>query len=231
MAYPQSGARKGALSSQRGGFALGLIVGLLIGVALSLAVALYVTKVPVPFIDKVPQRTAEQDAEEARKNEKWNPNAPLAGKSGNSPAASAVPGAVPGTTPGTVLAPPTAPATPPAVVAPAASTGSATPAPVAPPIAAIGASRPAPSARTAADPLGYVVQIASYSRAAEAEQQRTRLILAGLTDVKVVEFEQAGGKMYRVRLGPFKVREDADRAKDQAASAGFSDASVWRAGQ
>jgi cell division protein FtsN len=224
MAHPHSGARNGALSSQRGGFALGLIVGLLIGVGLSLAVALYVTKVPVPFIDKVPQRTAEQDAAEARKNENWNPNALLSGKSGGAPA---TPGAPAGpTTPVT----PAAPAAP-AVVAPPASAGAATPAPVAPPVAVIGASRPAASARSAIETLGYVVQIASYSRAAEAEQQRTRLILAGLPDVKVVEFDQGGAKMYRVRLGPFKVREDADRAKDQAASAGFSDASVWRAGQ
>ena len=50
--------------SQRGGFALGLIVGLLLGLALALGVALYVTKVPVPFLNKVPQRTAEQDAAE-----------------------------------------------------------------------------------------------------------------------------------------------------------------------
>ncbi|MDP4301804.1 SPOR domain-containing protein [Leptothrix discophora] len=229
MSSPQQGARKGAPSQQRGGFALGLIVGLLIGVGLSLAVALYVTKVPVPFVDKVPQRTAEQDAAEARKNENWNPNAALSGK----PATGANGNGAPAQAPAPAPAQPQVIAPPP-VVAPASSSGAATPAPVAPPVAVIGTPRPAagttaPSAGKGADPLEYVVQIASYSRAAEAEQQRTKLILAGLTDVKVVEFEQGGGKMYRVRLGPFKVREDADRAKDQAASAGFSDASVWRA--
>ncbi|MEY2655386.1 MAG: hypothetical protein RLZZ524_2414, partial [Pseudomonadota bacterium] len=135
----------------------------------------------------------------------------------------------PAPTPVPATPPAAQPAPTPAPAAAPASAVSATPAPVAPPIAAIGASRPAASARATAETLGYVVQIASYSRAAEAEQQRTRLILAGLPDVKVVEFDQGGGKMYRVRLGPFKVREDADRAKDQAASAGFSDASVWRA--
>ena len=56
------------MNSQRGGFFLGMIVGLLIGLALALGVALYITKVPLPFIDKVPQRTAEQDAEEAEHN-------------------------------------------------------------------------------------------------------------------------------------------------------------------
>ena len=54
--------------AQRGSFAVGLIVGLLIGLALALGVALYVTKVPVPFVNKVPQRTPGQDAAEAEKN-------------------------------------------------------------------------------------------------------------------------------------------------------------------
>ena len=68
------------MKSQRGGFFLGMIVGLLIGLALALGVALYITKVPLPFIDKVPQRTAEQDAAEAEKNKNWDPNSPLYGK-------------------------------------------------------------------------------------------------------------------------------------------------------
>jgi cell division protein FtsN len=59
---------KRTLLAQRGGFLVGLVVGLLIGLAAALAVALYVTKVPVPFINKVPQRTADQDAAEAERN-------------------------------------------------------------------------------------------------------------------------------------------------------------------
>ncbi|HWI12434.1 MAG TPA: hypothetical protein VNU48_13965, partial [Burkholderiaceae bacterium] len=62
---------------QRGGFAVGLIIGLLIGLALALGVALYVTKVPIPFVNKVPQRTADQDAAEVEKNKNWDPNSPL----------------------------------------------------------------------------------------------------------------------------------------------------------
>jgi hypothetical protein len=54
----------GAGRRQRGGFVLGLVVGLLIGLALALGVALYITKAPVPFVNKVPQRTAEQDQAE-----------------------------------------------------------------------------------------------------------------------------------------------------------------------
>ena len=46
----------------RGGFVVGLVVGLVIGLGVALAVALYVTKAPIPFINKVPQRSAEQEA-------------------------------------------------------------------------------------------------------------------------------------------------------------------------
>ena len=53
-----------ANTRQRGGFVLGLVVGLLVGLALALAVALYITKAPVPFVNKVPQRTAEMDRAE-----------------------------------------------------------------------------------------------------------------------------------------------------------------------
>jgi len=68
------------MTTQRGGFFLGLIIGLLLGLGVALGVALYITKVPLPFIDKVPQRTAEQDAAEAEHNKNWDPNSPLYGK-------------------------------------------------------------------------------------------------------------------------------------------------------
>ena len=42
-----------------------VVIGIVLGLAAALAVAVYVTKVPVPFVNKVPQRTAEQDAAEA----------------------------------------------------------------------------------------------------------------------------------------------------------------------
>ena len=63
-------------AAQRGGFVMGLIVGLLVGLALALAVALYVTKAPVPFVNKVQQRTPEQDAAEVERNKNWDPNTP-----------------------------------------------------------------------------------------------------------------------------------------------------------
>ncbi|MBN8508142.1 MAG: hypothetical protein J0L57_05960, partial [Burkholderiales bacterium] len=77
---------------RRGGFAIGFVVGLLAGLVVALGVALYVSKVPVPFVNKVPQRTPEQDAAEAERNKGWDPNAGLTGKpAGRPPAPAASP--------------------------------------------------------------------------------------------------------------------------------------------
>ena len=71
---------QGMKQQQWGGTILGLVVGIVIGLGVALAVAVYVTKVPVPFLNKGPSRTIDQDAAEARKNQDWDPNAPLYGK-------------------------------------------------------------------------------------------------------------------------------------------------------
>ena len=82
------------MKAQRGGFVMGLVTGLLLALALALGVALYITKAPVPFIDKVPQRTAGQDSAEIERNRSWDPNALLSGKSARPAGASAaLPGA------------------------------------------------------------------------------------------------------------------------------------------
>lgn len=68
------------MKHQRGGTFLGLIFGLVLGLGIALGVAVYVTKVPVPFINKGQSRSSDQDAAEARKNKDWDPNALIQGK-------------------------------------------------------------------------------------------------------------------------------------------------------
>src|SRR5204862_4536957 len=75
-----SASKPASQKNQKGGFVLGLIVGLLVGLSISLGVALYIHKPPIPFMNKVPQRTAEQDAQETKRNRNRAPNAPLAGE-------------------------------------------------------------------------------------------------------------------------------------------------------
>lgn len=200
------------MNRQRGGFAMGLIVGLLIGLALALAVALYVTKVPVPFVNKVPQRTAEQDAAETEKNKNWDPNAPLAGKPGQR-ASGVVAASAPTATPA-----PAAPAAPP----PKASA----PASARDPAAILGERAPtAVKPTAAADPFSYFVQAGAFGRPEDAEQQRARLAIMGY-EAKVTEREQSGRTMYRVRIGPFPRKDDADAAKDKLAGVGVESALV-----
>lgn len=178
---------------QRGGFAVGLIVGLLAGLALALAVALYVTKAPIPFIDKVPQRTAAQDSAEAERNKNWDPNAGLTGRPGVT--APAAPGSA------------SAPAAPPPV-----APGFAAPAPGRDPAAILsGAPVPPPTPSTGAAPEAFIyfVQAGAFTRADDAEQQRARLLLLGL-EARISEREQAGRTVWRVRVGPFPAREAAD---------------------
>ena len=55
------------MKQQRGGTLVGFIIGVLVGLGAALAVAVYVTKVPIPFLNKGQSRTAEQDAAEAKK--------------------------------------------------------------------------------------------------------------------------------------------------------------------
>ncbi len=199
------------MTSQRGGFALGLIVGLLVGLALALGVALYVTKVPVPFVNKVPQRSAEQDAAETERNKNWDPNAMLA----NKPASKA---AAPSTTSQAASAPT------------AATTRPTPPAPAAAPKAPV-ASAPADSAAAAkstkpgVDAFTYFVQVGAYARPEDAEQQRARVGLMGLS-AKITEREQAGRTVYRVRLGPFDRKEAADAAQERLAGNGVEAALV-----
>lgn len=197
-------------SQQPGGFVMGLIVGLLLGLALALGVALYVNKVPAPFVNKVPHRTAEQDAAEAEKNKNWDPNAPLAGKT------------------------PMRPASAPATLPPTTVTGAAPPATKAATArdpAAILAERPAASApqvastKAMSDPFTYFVQAGAFGRAEDAEQQRARLALLGVA-AKVTEREQAGRTVYRVRLGPYEKKEDADAARAKLESGGVEAALV-----
>ncbi|MDH4061935.1 MAG: SPOR domain-containing protein [Aquincola sp.] len=215
------------MTSQRGGFAIGLIVGLLIGLALALGVALYVTKVPVPFINKVPQRTAEQDAAEAERNKNWDPNAPLAGKSPVKPGVPASGATATSPPAGIAVAPLSAPGGKSTAAAASVPSSKRDPAAIlagqAPTSAVTTAT--ARSTKPGADPFTYFVQVGAYARQEDAEQQRARVGLMGVT-AKVTEREQSGRTVYRVRVGPYERKEDADVLQEKLAGNGVEAALV-----
>ena len=202
------------MKSQRGGFFLGMIVGLLIGLALALGVALYITKVPLPFIDKVPQRTAEQDAAEAEHNKNWDPNKPLYGKNPATPHAvrSEAPEAAASAASGEEAVPADAKADQAASAPKVAASGARDPAAI--------LSGQAVSSAPAGAALTYQVQAGAYGNQIEAEQQRAKLAMLGL-ESRVVEREVNGRTMYRVRIGPFAQRDQADEVRAKLQSNGI----------
>lgn len=211
---------------QRGGFVLGLIVGVLLGLAVALGVALYIAKVPIPFINKVPLRTAEQDVEEAARNKNWDPNAPLAGKAG-AKVASGVVGAAPATAPAATPAPAPVIAAAPAVAsapAPASTKAVEKTAEKTLEKATDKAADKKVDAKTAAaapaDPFIYFVQAGAYVKTEDAEQQRARLAMLGFS-AKVLEREQSGRTVMRVRMGPLDNREEAEELQRKVEAAGI----------
>ncbi len=199
---------------QRGGTLLGVIIGALVGLGAALAVAVYVTKVPVPFLNKNQPRSAETDAAEAKKNKDWDPNVPLAGKNAvkPAPAASGSVGAavaIPSPAPSASAALATKPKTsgdPLGDLAKAKSEGKAEAKPDAKPDAT--------SSAAGAEPFNYFIQAGAFRTPEDAEQQRAKLSLMGF-QAKVTEREQAGRTVYRVRLGPFDKKDEAEKVKEK----------------
>lgn len=196
------------MNTQRGGTLLGIVIGALIGLGAALAVAVYITKVPVPFMNKSQARSPDSDAAEAKKNKDWNPNAPLAGK--NQPKPAATPAAP---EPNGVAVPD--PAAPKAAASAPAKTAAAKPTPAADPLGDLAKAKvEGLSSSPSADPFSYFIQAGAFRTPEDAEQQRAKLLLLGM-QAKVSEREQAGRTVYRVRLGPFDKKEDADKAKER----------------
>jgi cell division protein FtsN len=180
------------LARQRGGTLLGFIFGLIVGLSVALAVAIYVTKVPIPFLNKGVHRSPDQDAAEEKKNKDWDPNAPLYGKN--------------------PVKPPEKPSgdDAPAVIPPPSSTPPSTTGED--PLGDLARSR-----ASTADPFNYYVQAGAFRSADEAEAQRAKLALQGF-DARVSEREQSGRTVFRVRIGPMESREEAERIQQKLAA-------------
>ncbi len=194
------------MKQQRGGTILGLIIGVVIGLAVALVVALYVTKSPVPFLNQGQNRTPDQDAAEEKRNKDWDPNAPLYNKT----------------------KPPA-----PAASAPKAAAKPATPAPAVKPPPAKADSKPsadplgdlARAKAGAADPFAYFIQVGAFRTPEDAEAQRAKLSLTGV-EAKVTEREQSGRQIFRVRVGPYDKKDEAEKIKAQIEAAGHETALV-----
>jgi cell division protein FtsN len=80
-------------------------------------------------------------------------------------------------------------------------------------------------AKAGADPFVYFVQAGAYRSEPEAQAQKAKLALKGMASA-VSEREQDGRTVYRVRLGPFDSKDDAEGTKKKLDSAKIESALV-----
>ncbi|MEY4285517.1 MAG: hypothetical protein RL111_2192 [Pseudomonadota bacterium] len=201
--------------NQRGGTFLGLVIGLLVGLAVAFVVAIYVSKVPIPFVDKGVSRDPGEEAAEAKRNKDWDPNAPLYGRNaprpqkkgdeGSEADAQAAKLPAPASSPTPAPAPAAGPVLPPdGANVPPAPTNASDPDAANDPLGAFARSRV-----QASDPFNYFVQAGAFRTQADADALSAKLQQQGF-DTKVTEREQAGRMVYRVRVGPLSTKEEAE---------------------
>jgi cell division protein FtsN len=235
--------------AQQGGTFLGLVIGVLLGLCISLAVAVYVTKVPIPFVDRGVAGSAEADKAEMARNKNWNPNAavitvePPKNLAGVTLPEGVDPPPIPSDA---VSSDADIPA--PAVMADplgtlalakldgqssdaaetSANTGAnqsddaSDGAPITEPAAVVRAPAPTPAPAQSSESKGvtaYIIQAGAFTDVNDAEAQRAKLAIMGV-DVRVSVTEKDGVKYFRVRSGAFRDKASAQATAKRLTQAG-----------
>ncbi|CAB3664614.1 SPOR domain-containing protein [Achromobacter pestifer] len=219
-------------SGESGSTLYGALAGLLIGLIVAAVVAFYVTKAPVPFVDRASRQGDTGKLPDPRQAP--DPNAGLYGRDGaagappTGPTATApapLPGA--GTATGGTTKPDETPsklddlgaliATLPSTAKPQASAPAPAVASVNPAPTPISKATPSPSPKaataTASAATGtYYLQAGAFRGETDAESLKARIILLGLP-VAVQKAEVNGKAINRVRVGPFARLDDMNRAR------------------
>jgi cell division protein FtsN len=206
--------RKPQTHEQRGGTLTGFVVGILVGLGMALSVAVYVTRVPVPFVDRGVTRKPADDAAEAERNKGWNPNAGLVNKAPplpTPPVSEAVPAAGAEAKDGQEAVPIKSEAAQAAAGAAAKTDADPLGDLVKAKTGAAGAETP-PAAGV--DPFAYFVQAGAFKSPEDAQAQKARLAMLGM-EASITEREQAGRPVFRVRMGPFAQKAVADATREQ----------------
>lgn len=196
---------------QAGSTFIGFIAGLITGLAIAVLVALFITKAPIPFIDK--GGTAKPDAAPAAGAALPDPNKPFI-KEAAQPAPAQTPAGQPADgekkfsfydlAPGAGDKPADKPAVQPAK--PDAKPADAKP------------------AAAADDKTKYLLQAGAFKSQADAEAMKAKLALLGF-NAAVSSADKDGAPVYRVRIGPIDKLDEANRTRQTLAQSGV-DASV-----
>jgi cell division protein FtsN len=222
--------RKSSLGNRmHGGTLLGFMLGLVIGLGVAVVVAIFVTRAPVPFMNKT-NKAAERVMEGRASNEIPDPNKSMYGKQRQSN-----PGSAPGSAaPSSNDTPPGAPAPaipiPPPVASPDPAAGSSglggilskdsVPPPVVvaptPPSNSKDPISDAIKGNTASieDRTSYQLQAGAFRQQEDAEAMKGKLSLLGY-ESRILNAQVNGETLYRVRVGPYKQFEDMNKAKSR----------------
>lgn len=189
---------------QRGSVALGMMLGVVIGLAVAVAVAVFVTRAPLPFVNKV-VRSGDRIVEPRTPADAPDPNRPAASRqrASDAPAAPARSG-------------PEAPA----ASAPAPSATPDRAASVPPGVAPAGEAAESGAERTL-----YVLQAGAFRLADDADNMKAKLALIGL-EARVQPAEVNGQRVFRVRIGPYVNLDDLNRARARLEENGIESAVV-----
>lgn len=235
-------ARARKKSSSSGGTYTGILIGLILGLGAAVAVALFVTKVPMPFVDKASRGKPTVALPEGR--DLLDPNRDLYGRSSGQtpPPGDTIPGlTLPPVNLPSIPSKPTAPDalgdliatlpamgteparqpetrnTAPAVTPPAtAPTAPNTPAPATSKPATPAPAAPPPATKPATTSTPYYLQAGAFRNNADAEAMKARLLMLGF-DASVQSAQVNGGTVNRVRMGPFKGIDEMNRARSRLA--------------
>ncbi|MEI2416637.1 SPOR domain-containing protein [Orrella sp. JC864] len=199
--------KRSSRSSQGGSTLYGVLAGLLIGLILAAAVAFYVTKAPMPFVDRATREPAQTTLPDPRQAP--DPNMGLYGR--NAPAGTPATG--PTDSPIAPLPGAGQPQPQPgrddelgALIAslPKPTSEPAAPAPPKP--------VPAPAQSSGQSNGSYYLQVGAFRVLEDAEALRARILLLGLP-VQVQRAEVNGLQVNRVRVGPYARLDDMNRTR------------------
>ncbi len=214
---------------ETGGTILGFMAGLIFGLSIAVFVAIFVTRAPVPFVNKI-GKSSDRVTEPKSAADAPDPNKPLYSKnrpgggagSSEAPTQPSVLGGILNNPDNKPAPKPVSPAVlPPVAVAPAtAPPAPASPVTMAPPAEA------KPTDPPKDDKTNYTLQAGAFKLQEDADSMKARLALIGF-EARILTAEVNGQSLYRVRVGPYVGLEDMNKVRVKLAESGI-EASVIR---
>jgi cell division protein FtsN len=218
---------------QAGSTGIGLMIGLIIGLLVAVLVAIFVTKAPVPFVNKAPKQPDSKAADAKAPSEPIDPNKALQGKSAGktpeNPTGDKPSEAAQGEGKDSIFGLlgslgkenlPAAKDAPKEVPKDATKDAGKAASKDAKPAESKATDTKSADAKPAEpDSTRYFLQAGAFRDRDEAETMKGKLALLGF-EARLSTVERDGNTIYRVRTGPFKQLDDASGARKRLADGG-----------